>query len=75
MFCTICLAFSNDNNPFTCGMYEWKHIYQRISEHENIKAHNQCCEAYFMHSQNSDVGYLLLENQMHQKREKVKKNR
>lgn len=75
MFCSVCLAFSIDKNPFTYGMCNWKHIYQRISEHENSKAHNQCCEAYFMHIQKRDVGFLLMENQMHQQREEVKKNR
>ncbi|KAL4119802.1 hypothetical protein QTP88_012569 [Uroleucon formosanum] len=75
MFCSVCLAFSIDKNPFTYGMCDWKHICQRISEHENSKAHNQCCEAYFMHIQKRDVGFLLMENQMHQQREEVKKNR
>lgn len=75
MFCSVCLAFSIDKNPFTCGMYDRKHIYQRIFEHENNKVHNQCCEAYFIHSQKRDVGYLLQENQKRQQREEVKKNR
>lgn len=57
MFCSVCLAFAIDKNPFTCGIYDWKHIYKRISEHESSKVHNQCCEAYFMHSQKRDVGY------------------
>jgi len=56
-------------------MCDWKHIYQRISKQENSKGHNQCCEAYFMHIQKRDVGSLLMENQMHQQREEVKKNR
>ncbi|XP_060846562.1 putative nuclease HARBI1 [Rhopalosiphum padi] len=67
------LAFSIDKNPFTYGMCDWKHIYQRISKQENSKGHNQCCEAYFMHIQKRDVGSLLMENQMHQQREEVKK--
>ena len=52
---------------------DWKHIYQRIFEHENSKVHNQSCKSYFMHSQKKDDGYLLLENQMYQHREEVKK--
>jgi len=74
MFCSICLAFSSDN-PFTYGLSDWKHIYQCISEHENSKIYNQCYEVYFMHSQQRDVGSLLMCNQMSQQRKEVKKNR
>lgn len=75
MFCSVCLAFSVETNPFVCGMTDWKHIYQRITEHENSKSHVQCCEAYFMHCHQKDIGSLLNSNQMHLHREEVKRNR
>lgn len=58
MFCTVCLPFFIGNNLFTSGMYDQKHIKQKISEHKSSKVHNHCCEDYFMHSQNRDVSYL-----------------
>lgn len=74
MFCSVCLAFSVETNPFICGMTDWKHIYQRITEHENTKSHIQCCDAYFMHCHQKDIGSLLNSNQINLHREEVKKN-
>lgn len=49
MLYSICLAFSVDTNPYICGMTDWKHIYQHITEHKNSTYHGQCCDAYFMY--------------------------
>lgn len=75
IFCSVCLAFSTDSNAFTNGMSDWKHVYQRISEHEASKCHMQCSEAYFMHVQQKNIGNLLLVDQKRIQREEVKKNR
>lgn len=75
IFCSVCLAFSTDSNAFTNGMSDWKHVYQRISEHEASKCHMQCSEAYFMHVQQKNIENLLLVDQKRIQREEVKKNR
>ncbi|XP_025194264.1 uncharacterized protein LOC112593893 [Melanaphis sacchari] len=75
IFCSVCLAFSTDSNAFTNGMSDWKHVYQRISEHEASKCHMQCSEAYFMHVKQKNIGNLLLNDQKRIQREEVKKNR
>jgi len=50
LFCSVCLAYSkvSDYSTFTSGMSDWKHTYQRISEHENSAGHKSCAEAYLM---------------------------
>lgn len=75
MYCSIYLAFSLDNNPFTNRLSDLKHTYQHISEYENGKIYYQFYEAYFMHSQKREVCSLLMSKQINQKRNEVKKNR
>jgi len=74
IFCSVCLAFWTDSNAFTNGMSDWKHVYQRISEHETSKCHMQCSEAYFMHVQQKNIENLLLVYQKRMQREEIKKN-
>lgn len=75
IFCSVCLAFSIDSNAFTNGMSDWKHVYQRISEHEASKCHIQSSDAYFMHVQQKNIESLLFVDQKRVQREEVKKNR
>ncbi|XP_069058860.1 uncharacterized protein [Pleurodeles waltl] len=50
LFCSVCLAFSRsgDSGPFLIGMKNWKHVYQRIEEHEKSKHHHRCTQSYVM---------------------------
>lgn len=43
LYCTVCLAFGgrNEENAFTEGMQDWRHVYQRIDEHETSKGHKK----------------------------------
>lgn len=50
LFCSFCLAFSRsgESGPFLIGMKNWKHVYQRIEEHEKSKHHHRCAQSYVM---------------------------
>lgn len=37
LFCSVCLVYSNGSSTFCSGFNDWKHINQRIKEHEIIK--------------------------------------
>eukprot|EP00102_Acyrthosiphon_pisum_P019919 XP_016657129.1 PREDICTED: zinc finger MYM-type protein 1-like [Acyrthosiphon pisum] len=75
LYCSVCLAFTTEMNTFTRGLNDWRHVHQRIKEHENSKNHNFCSEAYFLHFQKKDIGNLLFVNQNRLQREEVKKCR
>ena len=49
LYCTVCLAFAKpgETSPFISGMQDWKHISQRVQEHERSNMHRVCAEAYF----------------------------
>lgn len=38
LHCSVCIAFakSTDKSPFISGMTDWKHVHQRIEEHERL---------------------------------------
>lgn len=75
LFCTVCLAFSNENNTFMSGMSTWTHVHQRINEHENSQIHNKSTEAYFLNHNKKNIDFLLFSNQMNKRKEMIKKNR
>jgi len=75
LYCSVCLAFTTEMNTFTTGLNDWRHVHQRIKEHENSKNHNFCSEAYLLHFQKKDIGNLLFVNQNRLQREEVKKCR
>lgn len=75
LYCSVCLAFATENNTFTIGFNDWRHVHQRMKEHESSKNHDRCSEAYFIHIQKKDIGNLLFVNQKRLQREEVKKCR
>lgn len=75
LYCSVCLAFTTEMNTFITGLNDWRHVHQRIKEHENSKNHNFCSEAYLLHFQKKDIGNLLFVNQNRLQREEVKKCR
>lgn len=55
------------------GFDDWKHVYQRINEHENSRIHSHSSEAFFLKSQNRDIKMLLTVNQNNRRKEDNKK--
>ena len=61
MYCTVCIAYTNEinTNAFTKGMGDWRHLYQRIDEHECSKKHDECARAHLISKQGTDVHSML----------------
>lgn len=76
LYCSVCLAYSRSDNTFTAtGMKDWRHIHQRIEEHEKSKCHNESAEAHFLSMNKSDIGSLLFTRQKNLQKEKIRTNR
>ncbi|XP_050500714.1 uncharacterized protein LOC114327646 [Diabrotica virgifera virgifera] len=80
LFCTICLAYSVESNKdqssaFVRGMSDWKHVYQRINEHESSISHGKNCETYFMYIKNQTIEKILFGNVVEMRNKKVASNR
>lgn len=54
-------------------MNAWKHVHQRIEEHEKSNAHINSADAYFPMAKKADVKRLLTSNQMSLPYEQIKK--
>ena len=50
-------------NSFTDGMNSWKHVHQRIEEHENSKYHEKCVEAHIVSVSERDIDSILFSQQ------------
>lgn len=77
LHCSVCIAFAKlyDRSPFITGMTDWKHVHQRIVEHEKSMAHKTCAEAYFLNASKCDVKHLLSGSQLSSHREQMRKRR
>ena len=75
LFCDLCIVHgtttSNNQNPskFLTGFNSWKHIYQRIDEHESSQKHKACVEAHVQFSSNKTV--VDLHNKQVMKRRQI----
>lgn len=56
-------------------MKTWKHVHQRIEEHEKSKIHRDSADAYFLLAKRADIKSLLADKQMSLHHEQVKKKR
>ena len=69
IFCNFCIAYgttssSNQNySKFLTGFNSWKHVYQRIDNHESSQKHKACVEAHIRFSSNKTVVDLLTVSQ------------
>jgi hypothetical protein len=77
LFCSVCLAYSKstESNAFITGLDDWRHIYQRIEEHENSKMHANLAEAHVMRIQGSDIVMRLFNNAQTLRNEQVMRRR
>ena len=68
-FCNLYVAYgtttSSNHNPskFLTVVNSWKHIYQRIDEHESSQKHKACVEAHIQFSSNKTVVDLITVSQ------------
>lgn len=76
-FCSICLAFSSvaEKNTFISGMFDFKHIYARIDEHEKSKIHLNSTEAFLLYQKNKNIQSLLFKDQLSKRAEEIYKRR
>ncbi|CAG9773562.1 unnamed protein product [Ceutorhynchus assimilis] len=73
----ICLAFSHisKESAFKNGFREWKHVHQRIFEHENSSLHKNSCESYFMYQKEKNIDTLIIRGYHDKRTSEVMKNR
>ena len=78
LYCLLCLMFAkpaSDNAFVKGGMQAWKHVHQRIEEHERSGLHRDSANAYFLRASGADISSLLKNKQMSAHREEVRKKR
>lgn len=77
LYCSICLALAKPLDSIVIvvkgGMRAWKHVHQRIAEHEGSKTHRGLL--YFFRVNKADIGSLLAEKQISVHRDQVRKKR
>ena len=69
LFYNHCIAYgtttssNQSSSKFLTGFNSWKHIYQRIDEHESSQKYKACVEAHIRFSSNKKVVDLLTVSQ------------
>ncbi|CAI6376034.1 unnamed protein product [Macrosiphum euphorbiae] len=59
LFCNICLCYGDGSGSFSKGFSVWKHVYERVSDHEETITHKLNVDAHLMKKQFSSVDSLL----------------
>lgn len=77
LYCSVCLAFcgTNETNIFTEGMNDWRHVHQRINEHEHSNIHGRNCQTYFLYSTDKTIDKVLFKDMITKHNSEVTKNR
>jgi len=71
LYCTIYLVYRNDVSKFRSGFNDWRHITQRVKEHEHSKHHILSAESYMQDKKEKSVSHLLFGAQMEKQRKEV----
>ncbi|XP_025416538.1 uncharacterized protein LOC112687804 isoform X2 [Sipha flava] len=75
LFCSVCLAYSDESSKFCSGFNDWKHTSQRIKEHEISKHHNSSVKAYIREKREKTVQHLLCGEQLQKRKIEVNERR
>lgn len=59
LFCNICLCYGDGFGSFSKGFSVWRHVYERVSDHEETITHKLNVDAHLMKKQFSSVDSLL----------------
>lgn len=75
LYCFICLVYSRVNSSFCTGFDDWRHVHQRIEEHEASKAHLESVTLFMAAKQKKSTHDLLLHNQLQKRKQEVLERR
>lgn len=71
LYCFICLVYTEGTSSFCSGFDDWRHIHQRIEQHETSKSHNQSVNSYIAEKKNKSTIKLIFGNQLDKRRQEV----
>lgn len=75
LVCFICVALSKSTSVFCSGFSDWKHVHQRLQEHETSKTHIEAVDAFMLMKTKKSLPDLLFEKQMSKRKQEVKERR
>lgn len=75
LYCSVCLAFTDNDSVFCKGFDRYRHLTQTVGEHEKSKAHLEAVKCYVAHSQNKTLDHLLFEKQLNKRKQEVAERR
>lgn len=75
LYCTVCLAFSDDSSVFCRGFDRFRHVNQTLGEHEKSKAHVEAVKTYIAYKQGRTVDILLFQKQFDKMKKEVLERR
>ena len=63
LFCNLCIAYDTSSkqssSKFKTGFDDWRHVHQRIDEHEISQKHQHCAEAFLRFSTGKEISTLV----------------
>ena len=57
--CSLCLVYSDSSNAFANDLKVFTHVHQRIEEHESIKIHYDCLNAFLSRKRSKSLETIL----------------
>lgn len=75
LYCSVCLAFSDNSSIFCQGFDRYRHVTQTVGEHEKSKSHLESVKCFIGHSQKQTIDFLLFEKQIDKRKQEVAERR